>query len=178
MRAHIIDAQGVILNTAEVASLDAIPGLIDAAIGGTIGDSIVNGAVVQQAGPDIDIRRAELIKRIDADVDKVYDDCIGSRTTEYLMAETEAAAYKLDGYAGDVPASVQAWATAKSATAQWAADDVLSAAAGWRAAQAALRAHRLARKESARVAVDNAALDAIEAQRSGFIAAIRAQLGI
>lgn len=46
MKAHQLDANGVILNTIVVASLDVIPGLVDAAIGGSIGDSIINGVVV------------------------------------------------------------------------------------------------------------------------------------
>lgn len=53
MRAHIIGASGVILNTIEVASLDWVPdygfGLLDASVGGSIGDSIVGGAVVPAA---------------------------------------------------------------------------------------------------------------------------------
>ena len=53
MRAHIINASGVILNTIEVASLDWMPdygfGLVDAVVGGSIGDSIVGGTVVPAA---------------------------------------------------------------------------------------------------------------------------------
>lgn len=50
MRAHVIN-DGVIANTIEVDSLDVIPGLVDASIGGSIGDSIVNGAVVPKPAP-------------------------------------------------------------------------------------------------------------------------------
>ena len=50
MRAHVIGASGVILNTIEVASLDWMPDygfdLLDASVGGSIGDSIVGGVVV------------------------------------------------------------------------------------------------------------------------------------
>jgi len=45
MRAHVI-TNGVIANTIEVDSLDVIPGLIDASIGGAIGDSVVGGVIV------------------------------------------------------------------------------------------------------------------------------------
>lgn len=37
MRAHVIDA-GKVVNTIEVESLDVFPGLVDAALGGAIGD--------------------------------------------------------------------------------------------------------------------------------------------
>lgn len=43
MDAHQLDANGVILNTIVVDSLDVLPDLVDAAIGGQIGDSIING---------------------------------------------------------------------------------------------------------------------------------------
>lgn len=46
MRAHILDKDGVIANTIIVTSLDFLPGLVDAAIGGQIGDKIVNGQVI------------------------------------------------------------------------------------------------------------------------------------
>lgn len=45
MRAHVMDGD-LIANTIEVESLDVFPGLIDAAIGGSVGDSIVDGVVV------------------------------------------------------------------------------------------------------------------------------------
>lgn len=46
MNAHQLDAAGVIINTIVVEALDALPNLVDASIGGSIGDRIVNGAVV------------------------------------------------------------------------------------------------------------------------------------
>jgi hypothetical protein len=52
MRAHLLDANGVITNTIVIDSLDLFPDwhLVDASIGGQIGDSIVNGIVVPLAG--------------------------------------------------------------------------------------------------------------------------------
>ena len=48
--AHQLDNEGKIINTIVVNSLDALPGetLIDASIGGSIGDSIIGGAIVQK----------------------------------------------------------------------------------------------------------------------------------
>lgn len=122
--------------------------------------------------------KISIIRSIDADVDAIYAALLGNREAEYALAEKEATAYRDAGYAGTVPASVQAWATAKTQTATWAADDILAAASGWRAAQAAIRSNRLARKEAARNAADAAALATVQAQWAGFLAVIRAQLGL
>jgi len=46
MNAHQLDANGVILNTIVVDDLNVFPRLVDAANGGKIGDSIINGHVV------------------------------------------------------------------------------------------------------------------------------------
>lgn len=39
MRAHILDSSGLIINTIIVDTLDFMPGLVDAANGGDIGDT-------------------------------------------------------------------------------------------------------------------------------------------
>lgn len=46
MRAHLLDEDGWIINTVLVPDLNFIPGLVDAAIGGQIGDRIVNGVLI------------------------------------------------------------------------------------------------------------------------------------
>lgn len=51
MRAHQLDANGVIVNTIEVDSLAILPRLVDAAIGGNIGDSVVGGHLVPKQTP-------------------------------------------------------------------------------------------------------------------------------
>src|SRR3954470_21110013 len=51
MKAHQLDADGVIINTIVVDGLDVLPDLVDAGIGGSIGDSIIDGVVVPKA-PD------------------------------------------------------------------------------------------------------------------------------
>lgn len=60
MRAHILAADGTITNTAEVRNLDSMPGLtlVDAAIGGQIGDKIVDGVVM----PQVVVRTREQLK--------------------------------------------------------------------------------------------------------------------
>ena len=46
MRAHLLDADGWIVNTVNVPDLDFAPSLIDAAIGGQIGDRVVDGVLI------------------------------------------------------------------------------------------------------------------------------------
>jgi hypothetical protein len=122
---------------------------------------------------------AALVKQIDADTDALYAAVIGNRAAEYTVAEAEATAFADGGYTADpAPASVASWATAKGWTAQAAADDIIATATAWRTAQAAIRANRLLRKEQARTAADLAALTTTRAQWAGFVAAVRAQLGV
>ena len=51
MNAHQVDAHGVIVNTIVVDSLTVFPGLVDAAIGGTVGDIVRGGALIPKATP-------------------------------------------------------------------------------------------------------------------------------
>lgn len=141
----------------------------------------VGGRWVQQwsvrpASPEVrQARVAEFCRQIDADVDAIYGAVQGNRATEYLIAESDASGYKAAGYVGDVPPSVACWATAKTQTSQWAADDILSTAAAWRSAQSNIRATRLACKEAARIAND---AYIAKAQWSTFLATIKATLGL
>lgn len=121
---------------------------------------------------------AELVARIDADVDAIYDKVMGRRQAEYERTEAEARAWADGGYEGPAPATVQSWAIAKGWQAQAAADDILAVSAAWRTAQEVMRAQRLLRKEQARAALGSASLRAVEGTWTGFVAAIRAQLGI
>lgn len=122
--------------------------------------------------------KSTLIRKIDADADAVYGAVLGNRAQEYLDAYASALAYQDAGYTGAVPDDVQAWATAKSQTATWAADDIIATGTAWKAAKAAIRANRLAKKEAANTASDLAALDAVEGQWNAFVAYIKGQLGI
>lgn len=46
MRAHVVDENGLIINTIEIESLNMFPNLVDAESGGSIGDSIINGIII------------------------------------------------------------------------------------------------------------------------------------
>lgn len=51
MNAHIVDENGFIINTILVDSLDFLPNLVDASIGGGIGDRIVDGELIAKPLP-------------------------------------------------------------------------------------------------------------------------------
>jgi hypothetical protein len=58
MNAHQLDANGVILNTIVVESLNVFPNLIDASVGGTAGDTW-NGAAIVIKPRDLEKETAE-----------------------------------------------------------------------------------------------------------------------
>lgn len=122
--------------------------------------------------------KAAFIKQVDADADAVIKAVMGERATEYLLAEQEATAFKVAGYTGAVPGSVSSEATAKGITATVACDIILATAAGWRTAQAALRAQRLLAKAAASSANTAADLDIVKAQWTAFLSTLKGQLGL
>ena len=123
------------------------------------------------------VKTAAILK-IDADTDKVYGDVVGNKGEEYRSAEADAKAFIAANYTGTAGGGVTSWATAKGWTTTQAANDIISQAAAWRGAQNAIRTNRLARKEAAKAAVDLAALNVVTAQWTGFLTAIRTQLGV
>lgn len=141
-------------------------------------DSTPYQEYVRQNAAQKTAEKAALMKKIDADADAIYADVIGGRSLEYQRAEEDAQAFKDAGYAGPVPAGVSTWATAKSWTAQAAADDILAVAAAWRQAQTAIRGNRLAKKEQVRLAADSAALASVRSTWAAFVTNIRNQLGV
>lgn len=135
-------------------------------------------AYAARAAEDLARRVSAVVRKIDADADSIYTAALGNRATEYAQAEADATAYKVAAYSGQVPGYVQAWATATNKTAQWAADDILATAQGWRNAQAAIRLNRLTCKEAARGATTPSGVATVEAQWAGFLSAIKTQLEI
>jgi len=106
--------------------------------------------------------------------------------SEYELAEKEATAYKAAGYPAatatvPLPGSVKSEINSKAAkgvtvTATVACDTILSAATGWRGAQASLRDKRLTTTSAAEVAVDAAALDTLKASWAAFLVELKTQL--
>lgn len=120
--------------------------------------------------------KAANLKKIDADVDAIYEAAIGNRATEYSEAEAQAVAFKTAGYTGTVPAFVTSWFTNNTKalkTAQAAADDIITQANAWRGAAAAIRSNRLLAKKNLANDVSTAM-----AQWQGFVTAIRGSLGL
>lgn len=117
----------------------------------------------------------EFLAYVDAQVDAIYIAVQGERITEYMLAESEATAYKTAGYKGTVPGSVASWAAAKGKDARWACDDILTTAASWRYMQNMLRSQRLGIKEQAKTAPNLAPL---RTQFDGFVVGVKQKLGI
>ena len=137
---------------------------------------VVVDAEITPDQPEFSVVKSTFIVRIDADADTIYASALGNRETEYKQAEAEASAFRDAGYSGQVPEYVQAWASAKGASAQWAADSILATATAWRATQAQIRTNRLACKEAARAATTAEELAPVVAQWDAFVVAITAQL--
>lgn len=126
--------------------------------------------------PSVSVIKAANIKKIDADVDAIYEAAIGNRATEYSEAEVQATTFKTAGYTGTVPAYVASWLSNNTkglTTAQQATDDIIAQANAWRGAAAAMRANRLLAKKNLANDVSTAM-----AQWGGFVAAIRGSLGL
>ncbi|WP_394780590.1 hypothetical protein [Undibacterium sp.] len=119
-----------------------------------------------------------LIKQVDADVDQVFQEVIGNRTTEYNTAYSDALAYQTAGFTGTVPQSVQDWADIMQQTAQWAALNVLGTANAWNGAQAAMRKNRLATKQAARTAAGIEDVELAKLAWDTFLVATRKAFGI
>lgn len=139
---------------------------------------LISSLPQEQAAANLATLKTNSVLSIDREVDAIYLSALGNRGPEYTDAEQAAQAYADAGYTGTVPDAVQSWATAKGWTATQAANDILAAAGQLRAAKSAIRAARLLRKEQVRAAADGAAVATAMAQWTGFVTAIKAQLGL
>lgn len=157
----MVDGVVLDLDTEEQAAFDA-----------KIADELANANVL------VEERINNFLKEVDNDVDTIYADTVGNRTSEYMLAESDANWYKAATYNGNVPDSVQAWADATGKPAQWAADDILNIASQWRSAQILMRKERLAHKELARKAMSIAAVDPIAVSWKQFVVSTREMLEI
>lgn len=176
MTQFYVDAQGRYLGGFDGAEPPA--GAIEVAHAPANASDIWTSGAWQAFQKSVADVKAELIARIDADVDAIYAAVIGNRSDEYNAANADATAYKAAGYTGAIPASVQSWAAAKAWTATQAADDILTAAAHLTALRDTIRAQRLAKKEAARTAANQAALDTVAAQWATALATIREAAGL
>lgn len=100
MRAHQLDANGVIVNTIIVNSIDVLPNLVDASIGGQVGDSIIAGAlvpaVVQGTAPTMADYTAAIQAMLDAKAkERNYDNILSACT----YASSAFDRFKLEGQA-------------------------------------------------------------------------------
>jgi hypothetical protein len=132
-------------------------------------------AVEAPAAPTLDQVKATLCDQVDSAADAVYVEIGGpspGRMAEYQQANTDAAAFKAAGYAGNAPPTVACWAEANAGwTNQQAADDIIATAARWTAALQAIRSARLLGKASINAATTT---DAAEAAAATAISNVQA----
>lgn len=131
--------------------------------------------------------KAAFILQVKAEAGQLTSQVLSGLASEYELAEKEATAYKAAGYPAatatvPLPGSVKSEINSKAAkgvtiTATVACDTILTAANGWRNAQASLRDKRLSEVSAATIAVDAAALDTIKASWEAFMVALKTQLG-
>lgn len=101
------------------------------------------------------------------------------RAVEYQMAESDAKAFMVAGFDGEVPATVQAVVDASEVSPQAAAELILAESAAWRGALCEIRAARLKGKQAMLKATTHAeaesyadtAIDAIRAVSKAYAAA-------
>lgn len=175
---YVTDEQGFYVESAQVDPFDALPPrsvLTEPPI--TVGQQVAlwadGGWVVLPQRPPHSIDRMALIADIDRRADALRLAIVGDpvRVEEYRLARDEAAAFIAAGYTGTVPPTVQAWATAKTWTAQQAADDIAVTAQAWESALYAIRSIRLIGKETVRsAATDSAAQAAYDTALAQFSA--------
>jgi hypothetical protein len=130
----------------------------------------------------LDDLKAAAITKTYADVDKVHFDAVGNRATEYQDAERAARAFAADSFQGEADDDVHSYAldntTGEVQTDQWAAESIIARADAFRAAQKAMRNARFKRQSEMRAAATPEELMAVAAAWDGFIAGLRAQLGL
>lgn len=132
--------------------------------------------------------KTAFILQVKAEAGQLTSQVLKGLESEYELAEKEATAYKAAGYPAatatvPLPGSVKSEINSKAAkgvtvTATVACDTILSAATGWRGAQASLRDKRLTTTSAAEVAVDAAALDTLKASWTAFMVALKTSLGV
>lgn len=87
--------------------------------------------------------------QVDQAADQARSAVLGDplRAVEYRMTADEAESFAAAGYAGEVPATVQAWMDAAGLDAQAATESILHESRAWKGAIYAIRAERLKGKQ-------------------------------
>lgn len=144
MKAHQLDADGFILNTIVVDSLDVFPDLIDASIGGSKGDRIVNGGVVPAvlSLAELAALRQQLVTTVDDRIAEILARWLRFEAG-YVAREAAARAFVAAEYLGDPGIWVTGFAEPAGLTNAAAANLIITQADGLRGALEQLEAARM-----------------------------------
>jgi hypothetical protein len=174
MRAHQLDENNVILNTINVASLDDLPNLIDASLGGQIGDQWNGGTEFASPTPDLGQIKANLAAKVENAVLAIYQKPV-TLAREYENRNTQAQAFKDAGYTGTPGSFLKGFADKAGLDYESAADRVLAQAAAFLAAEPVLADLRM-EKYAIQLAADQATAQAIFDSAMSQIQATVAQI--
>lgn len=109
MRAHLLALDGqTIENTVEVESLNDLPGLVDAAIGGSIGDRVVAGVIVPQAVPAIDLAGPSLQEQVTVQAQQRLDAFARTRNYDGILSACTYAVSRIPKFAAEGQAAINA----------------------------------------------------------------------
>lgn len=118
------------------------------------------------------------LSKINSDDNRIYQDTVGNKSTEYETAEKAATAFKNNNFEGTAPEEVQSWADARMWTARQATEDILRQAAEWRYIANVIRRNRLKAKEDVKRASNVQEVETAMDVWNIFVNSIRNQLGI
>jgi hypothetical protein len=133
--------------------------------------------------PALEEAKAAAIARTYPDVDGVYRDAVGNRTTEYANAEAAAREYmaaevKPEIVSGYLTGHARSNPTGEVQSNEWACQQIIERADAFRWAELQMRNVRFDRQADMRAATTDADLVAAVAAWEGFIVWLRATLGL
>ncbi len=141
-----------------------------------VADYLVVDLPPEVVSSKLEDKRVKMLAQVDTDTDALYQQTLGNKGSEYEATEAQARAFEAADWQGIPGELVRVWAEIKGWTDQQAAEDILTGANRWRAAQVSIRAARLRAKETLRTASDSAGIDSAYATWLQFLAHIPSEL--
>ena len=141
-----------------------------------VADYLVVDLPPEVVSSKLEDKRAKMLAQVGTDTDALYQQTLGNKGSEHEATEAQARAFEAAEWQGTPGELVRVWAEIKGWTDQQAAEDILTEANRWRAAQVSIRAARLRAKETLRTASDSAGIDSAYATWLQFLAHIPSEL--